>query len=762
MSYREEEGGRPGEHGAPADDCLGMGSIDVVDDNLRPDPKAPSFQPDQLDAYEGSGHELIPLHAPGDLDQRGRAVGKAPLHRGWRSAQPLTVAQARDSMDGGRNVGVRLRPCDLVVDVDPRNFAEGDDPVSRLESDLAIDLENFPMVRTGSGGLHVYMRLPEGCSTVETLAAYPGIEFKAHGRQVVAAGSVHPDTGEAYRWEDPVLGVPVGRAPAVPVALLDRLRRPGAPGGIAGGEVSPEQLDTMLEAFEVRDFRDQSAWLELMMACHHATGGDGREEFIAWSVGDPNYADHSSIIGRRWDSLHADEDRPRVTQRTLFKRLIDAGRGELIPSSDAAGDFAGPIDGELDGSRVKREGLADEWVFVIDAELFVRRADSKKWTKEQWRSAFAGSWEGDIVNAAFKGKLPVRKFESLVYLPCRSEFPDGEAGGRYNIWRESGVQAVPGDVSVFLDHMEYLFPDEVERRHVIDYLALLVQNPARKIDFALLVRGDQGTGKSWIGRLMAKIIGSENVVTPSNDEVMSRWTAWTEGSCLAIIEEMMARGRVDMANRLKPIVTDPFLRIEDKNSRIYSIPNHLNLLAFTNHEDALPLEASERRWLVVFSEAHRQDDEYYAKLFAFLEGAGPSAVKHYLLERDVQLNPKSVAPSTIGKRVMRKRSLSDAEQYLDEMLEAREGPFAFDLVRLDDLLSYVPNELKRNVRGLRSKVASWLQVEVKAVKHTRYTKGDNEMRPSCQLWSVRNHAQWGDAGPAERAEAFARWQRGEG
>src|SRR3546814_13276954 len=83
-----------------------------------------------------------------------------------------------------------------------------------------------------------------------------------------------------------------------------------------------------------------------MMACHDATAGDGREEFIAWSTSDPQYAADAWIIGRRWDSLHAGKVGQRVTVKTLYKHLHDAGRGELIPRVSPAEDFAEDLDDE--------------------------------------------------------------------------------------------------------------------------------------------------------------------------------------------------------------------------------------------------------------------------------------------------------------------------------------------------------------------------------------------------------------------------------
>lgn len=181
------------------------------------------FDPDQLEPFRGTGYELIRLNAPNALDAQGRSVGKAP-GRGWRSVAPLDVDEARECLVEGANVGVRLRENDLVVDVDPRNFEDGDDPVSRLQAALGIRFDQWPRVDTGSGGTHFYMTVPSGFRAVDTLEAYPGIEFKAHGRQMVAPGSSHPDTRKPYRW-DP-LAEPVADAAAAPDALLDLIRRP--------------------------------------------------------------------------------------------------------------------------------------------------------------------------------------------------------------------------------------------------------------------------------------------------------------------------------------------------------------------------------------------------------------------------------------------------------------------------------------------------------------------------------------------------------
>lgn len=714
--------------------------FDKIEDAAVVASETPSkHDPEALNAHIAADHDLIPID------------GKRPVKTGWRRLPASTLDKAAARFLSGRNVGVRLRDIDLVIDVDPRNFVDGVNSFDDLKVDFG--LPDAPFVRTGGGGFHHYFHKPADIRIVGALADYPGVEFKSAGFQVVAAGSIHPDTGRPYRLDDDALALSLAEAPKATTALLDAIakRSVSAPAD-AHVEMAPEMLGEWLSDVNVEEYRDQTRWQDLMMACHAATGGIGMDEFIAWSTSDPGYVDHGAKIARRWNSLETKPD--GITVRTLIAALPAHKRREATEAlgrSVPEDDFPPVEDGEE--LPVSTGSIWNDWIFAADAMQFVRRGDGKKYGTDQWKAMFAGLYpDGEILGAVWKARVPIRKFEALVYLPEEPEFPDGESGGRYNIWRKSGVAARQGDVALFLDHMAFLFPNEADRELVLDYLALLVQKPAQKIHFALLVRGAQGTGKSWIGNLMEMIIGRPNVVRPSNDEVTSRWTAWMEGAQLAVVEELMAIGRLEISNRLKPVITDPTIRIEEKGCKIYSIPNKLNFLCFTNHDDALKIEHGDRRWLVVFSPAVKKDPAYYARLFGYLAEGGAAFVKHWLMQRRVVMNGHGVAPATSGKETMRRMSMGDAETCLLELYESGEAPFDFGLVRVHDLVSAVPDGL-RGKSNLTSRMSKFLKEEIGAVAHTRFTKGGTN-RPPWQLWSVHDHDLWENMGATARIDAY--------
>lgn len=187
----------------------------------RPDPR-------ELDPLIEAGLPLIPLTHRKD---KVRHPGKQPRDEGWNDPEvKYDAADMRAWLaDDKGSVGNPLSNEDLVVDFDPRNDPKGrpaDELLRIVEEKLGIDLSAAPRVRSGGGGLHVRLRKPAGLKKRELFRAELGFDFgkaveiKSAGRQVVAPGSVHPETGFVYRWEN--LAGPLVIPPA-PQELLDAI-----------------------------------------------------------------------------------------------------------------------------------------------------------------------------------------------------------------------------------------------------------------------------------------------------------------------------------------------------------------------------------------------------------------------------------------------------------------------------------------------------------------------------------------------------------
>ena len=302
--------------------------------------------PDELEPLLTlKGATPIPLHSwdAEVLDAKGKKkkLGKTPKDTSWPK-RDFKDFKPTLHMDRGGNVGVRLDHEVLVVDVDPRNG--GNESFQRLCADTGLDPGKFPTVETGSGGQHLYMCVPPGGKLRLKLADYPGIDFlSGNGHYVVAPGSLHPDTGQHYRWlrnQDDIgwLGLP----PA-PNELLEQLTSGPAQreqyqqqADLEADAHTPEELEVMLSGLSPEDFSDHEDWFKLMAACHEATGGAGEDVFVAWSIEDPCYSDAEETIRTRWRSLGRYNSGPRCTRRTLYKKLREANRSDLLPKDPDA------------------------------------------------------------------------------------------------------------------------------------------------------------------------------------------------------------------------------------------------------------------------------------------------------------------------------------------------------------------------------------------------------------------------------------------
>ena len=105
----------------------------------------------------------------------------------------------------GANIGLRPPAGYVVIDVDVRDGAPGARTWRELTAGRAVP-GTLTMV-SGSGGWHFWFRLPhEGKLRKNLMHLTSGIDVKHHGGYLVAAPSVHPDTGglyQLYTWMEP-------------------------------------------------------------------------------------------------------------------------------------------------------------------------------------------------------------------------------------------------------------------------------------------------------------------------------------------------------------------------------------------------------------------------------------------------------------------------------------------------------------------------------------------------------------------------------
>jgi hypothetical protein len=168
-----------------------------------------------------AGWEIFPCE-PVDVPEKGIEAKEPATVNGH-----LVATTDRDQIEhwwGERPhylIGLRVPENMIVLDNDPRNGGK----LSALP----------PLPRTltswsgrGDGGCHKFFTRPEGKLTSSRLPK--GIDLKTHSGYVIAPPSLHPATGQPYRWEHATVAL-------LPYAVVEMLRpkpRPAYTGPVSG------------------------------------------------------------------------------------------------------------------------------------------------------------------------------------------------------------------------------------------------------------------------------------------------------------------------------------------------------------------------------------------------------------------------------------------------------------------------------------------------------------------------------------------------
>jgi hypothetical protein len=402
-----------------------------------------------------------------------------------------------------------------------------------------------------------------------------------------------------------------------------------------------------------------------------------------------------------------------------------------------------------------KQEVIDEWVYIKGLERFALKEDSNvMWKTTTFDKAFAyipTKKEGKSLSEFLlrQKKATIARFDDAVYRPGKPAAIDGRY---YNMYVQPTVVAAEGDLSWWDDHLEYLLPDEVNRNHLLNWMAWFLQNLGKKPKHALLLQGtEQGTGKSFIVEMLARIINRRNTSNINQTDLHGDFNGWAARSKLLIIEELRAVDRNEVANKLHPLITQDIISVNEKNLPRRDVENCFGIFAMSNHDAAITLDQSDRRYLVITTPASPRygkgspaSTEYYDRLYARLDAdADVAAVAYMLQNRDIgAYNGAGAAPATTAKETMIEAGLSDLEHFMIDMRDS--FPLNGRIIAVDDVIQILPRRLESRSPRLHSTIKSILKARFRAEEIGQFTLSDRT-RPRLMVINgsgLRNFEGW--------------------
>lgn len=146
-----------------------------------------------------------------------------------------------------------------------------------------------------------------------------------------------------------------------------------------------------------------------------------------------------------------------------------------------------------------------------------------------------------------------------------------------------------------------LIPKYSERKRFLNWLAGILQTRQKQLT-AWVLKGEQGAGKGiFLDYVLKELFGRRQTVKVEDSDLQSDFNPWLKNTILVAFNEVAHDNstRNNIKSRIKAIITDPDVMINEKNIRNYFITNYVNCLFFSNEKVPLFIEQKDRRLNVV-------------------------------------------------------------------------------------------------------------------------------------------------------------------
>ena len=394
---------------------------------------------------------------------------------------------------------------------------------------------------------------------------------------------------------------------------------------------------------------------------------------------------------------------PRTILRAVGLQGPVLGAASAASAASAESPAGSPVAGRTPGPLLASDLAAHfQGAVYIEDRYEAAALDGTLLTPQQFRAStrYGGhrfmlddqkqtrnAWEAFTENESFQPAMA----HSMCFRPEAPPRAIIEDDGKtlYNSYVPIVTPSQVGDAGPFLRHLRLMLPAERDYLLVVSYMAAVVQYPGVKFQWCPVIQGVEGNGKTTIAEVLTYAVGARYCHNANAQDLSNKFNAWIERKLLVIIEEIYVSDRRDALDALKVYVTNSRIEIQGKGGNQYTGDNRANLLAMTNHKDAIPKTLNDRRYAILFAAQQEAADldrdgmggDYFPRLWHWLRHENGLAICNgYLRAFQIpdELNPAGAAhraPVTSSTAEAIEASRGPVEQAIAEAIESGEPGF---------------------------------------------------------------------------------------
>jgi hypothetical protein len=237
-----------------------------------------------------------------------------------------------------------------------------------------------------------------------------------------------------------------------------------------------------------------------------------------------------------------------------------------------------------------------------------------------------------------------------------------------NLWDDFAVEPKPGGSWAKLQrHTSTIIcgSDPFLYEYLLDWMADVVQHPAKQGEVAIAIRGIEGCGKGILARALRYLLGQHGLAVSHARHVTGNFNAHLRDCVFLFLDEDPLTRDKRFEGVLRALITEPYLMIEGKYQNAVQAPNFLHVMVASNEDWVVPVSLRSRRWVVLDARPDKANDHpYFAAIQAELEnGGGYEAMLHDLLRRDLSRRNLRAIPITAALQEQRQRSIDTTTRW---------------------------------------------------------------------------------------------------
>ena len=126
---------------------------------------------------------------------------------------------------------------------------------------------------------------------------------------------------------------------------------------------------------------------------------------------------------------------------------------------------------------------------------------------------------------------------------------------------------------------------------MLTYMQSAAQNLGVKFQWAPVIQGTQGGGKSFLVKSMRHAIGDHHFYVPKASRLGEKFNGYIEGKTFIAVEEIkIAEHGRETVEFMKDMITNDRIEVRHVGGHTTMVDNFANWMFTTNHQDAIPVD----------------------------------------------------------------------------------------------------------------------------------------------------------------------------